>query len=121
MYPTLAVTGVRVAVEWMIGKLKTYNCYLESFRRHKVFGGNLAARMHVAVFLTNCHTILYGSQPGHKFDCDPPSLSEYTTPIFGDPDTMPEQAPVKRGRPRKIQRVAEPVDEPAMEHVAEAA
>ena len=75
-------SALRVSVEWSIGKIYHVCRLLHTPSMNCVFRDSLTKRFAVAVFLTNCHTTLYGSQVANYFGCQMPTLSQYTDPLF---------------------------------------
>ena len=72
-----AMSSMRVAVEWGFGKVIKYNAFLDFKKNPKILLQEISGMYNAAVFLSNCHTCLYGSQTGTYFDVDPPTLEEY--------------------------------------------
>lgn len=76
------MSSLRVSVEWLIGKVYWLCGLLRQRVMHEVFRDDVASRFLVGVFLTNCHTCLYGSQASMYFKCESPDLEEYTDMLF---------------------------------------
>ena len=67
-----AMSGVRVAVEWLFGNITEY------FKRQMKLNRSAVGKMYIVCgLLQNAHTCLYGNLTSSKFDLQPPSLEEY--------------------------------------------
>ena len=72
--------ALRICVEWGFNKIVTLWPRLDVKRKMKLLLSPIGAWIRVCVFLTNCHTILYGSQVADYFVCrnSRPQLEEYS-------------------------------------------
>ncbi|XP_062571196.1 uncharacterized protein LOC134233231 [Saccostrea cucullata] len=71
------MSAVRVCVEWTFSKILNLFAFLDYKKNQKLYLQPVGKYYRVASILTNCHTILYGSETGTFFGIDPPSLQEY--------------------------------------------
>lgn len=76
------MSDLRACVEHSFGKVVNLWKFID-------FGKNMKTRLMpvgqyitVAVFLTNCHTCLYGHQASEMFNCRPPTLEEYLSDVW---------------------------------------
>ena len=76
-----AFSRERINVEWSFGKIVNTLQSLDFTRIQKVLKSMVGVWYPVCVLLTNCAICLYGSVSSVTFKCDPPSLSEYLTPV----------------------------------------
>jgi hypothetical protein len=76
----IAMSGVRVAVEWSYKDIKQMWTTLDFSRKLKVREAPVALLYHMAALLWNCKVCLkHGSQAYAKFGCEPPSIEMYLT------------------------------------------
>ena len=72
------MSGVREAVEWSFGRMKTLWAAIDFKKQNKVMSGPIGKLVHVAMFLTNCHCCYEnGNQISIYFDLAPPNLEQY--------------------------------------------
>ncbi|KAK3105969.1 hypothetical protein FSP39_009829 [Pinctada imbricata] len=71
------MSAVRVSVEWTFGKVLSLFAFLDYKKNQKLYLQPVGKYYRVAAILTNCHTILYGSETGKFFGLCPPTLDEY--------------------------------------------
>ncbi|CAC5423121.1 unnamed protein product [Mytilus coruscus] len=71
------MSAVRTCVEWIFGKILTLFAFLDYKKNLKLYLQPVGKYYLVGSILVNCHTCLYGSETGHYFDIDPPSLENY--------------------------------------------
>lgn len=72
-----AMSGVRVAVEWLFGNITEYFKFID-FKRQMKLNLSAVGKMYIVCgLLQNAHTCLYGNLTSSKFDLQPPSLEEY--------------------------------------------
>ena len=71
------MSGVRVSVEWVFGKINQYFTYVDFKRNNKILLQPIGKYYAIAALLTNCHTCVYGSQTSSFFEVQPPSLECY--------------------------------------------
>ncbi|CAC5415893.1 unnamed protein product [Mytilus coruscus] len=74
------MSAVRTCVEWTFGKILTLFAFLDYKKNLKLYLQPVGKYYLVGcngTILVNCHTCLYGSETGHYFDIDPPSLENY--------------------------------------------
>jgi hypothetical protein len=71
------MSAVRVSVEWTFGKILALFSFLDYKKNQKLYLQPVGKYYRVAAILTNCHTILYGSETGAFFGMAPPSLQDY--------------------------------------------
>ena len=71
--------ALRICVEHGLNKIVTLWPLLDVKRRMRVMLSPVASLINVAAFLTNCHTLLYGSQVCDYFECRHlmPDLADY--------------------------------------------
>jgi hypothetical protein len=73
------MSAVRVAVEWSYKDVKAMWTTQDFKRKLKVRESPVAVLYIMSALLWNCKVCLqHGSQAGSKFQCDPPSFSQYT-------------------------------------------
>ena len=72
-----SMSGVRVSVEWVFGKINQYFTYVDFKRNNKILLQPIGKYYAIAALLTNCHTCVYGSQTSSFFEVQPPSLECY--------------------------------------------
>lgn len=68
---------LRVSVEWGFQKVVGLFAFVDFKKNQKLLVSDLETFYKCAVFLTNCHTCLYGSQTAQYFNIMPPILEEY--------------------------------------------
>ena len=71
------MSSVRECVEWGFGKVVSIFAFMDFKKNLRIYLQPVGKMYFTAVFLTNCHTCLYGSQTGAYFDLDAPNLSVY--------------------------------------------
>ena len=71
------MSKVRESVEWGFKEVVKFWKFLDFRASMKVFETPVARYYVCAVFLTNLHNCIYGSQTSEYFNCMPPSLTEY--------------------------------------------
>ena len=72
-----AMSGARVAVEWLFGNITEYFKFID-FKRQMKLNLSAVGKMYIVCgLLQNTHTCLYGNLTSSKFDLQPPSLEEY--------------------------------------------
>lgn len=71
------LAGARICAEWAYGEVVKYWAFVDFKKNLKLFVQPVAKVYLVAVFLTNCHTCLYGSETSAQFGVRPPTLEEY--------------------------------------------
>lgn len=71
--------SLRICVEHGLNKIVSLWPLLDIKRRMRVLLTRVASYINVAAFLTNCHTLLYGSQVADYFNCRSliPDLEDY--------------------------------------------
>jgi hypothetical protein len=69
--------GVRISVEHAFGLVLQDWPFLRCFWKHQVWGNACGLLYRVGVLLTNAHACLVPNQTAQRYDCMPPSLSEY--------------------------------------------
>jgi nuclease HARBI1 len=73
------MSAVRVAVEWSYKDVKAMWTTQDFKRKLKVRQSSVAVLYILSVLLWNCKVCFrHGSQAGSKFQCEPPSTSQYT-------------------------------------------
>ena len=73
------MSSCREVVEWGFGKIITLFAFLDFNKNLKLLSQPVADYYFVGLFLSNCHTCIYGSQINNYFNSDPPTLEE----VFG--------------------------------------
>lgn len=73
----MRMSRVRIAVEWMFGKVVNLFAFVDFTKNQKLFKQQVAVFYVCAVFLTNCHTCCYNSVCSDYFSTTPPSLAAY--------------------------------------------
>ena len=69
-----AMSGVRIAVEWLFGEIKTYFKF-ESLKSQMKIGLSAVGKMYcVCALLQNARTCLYGNKVSEHFHVDPRKL-----------------------------------------------
>jgi len=71
------LSKVRVSVEWGFAKIYSLWAFLDYKKTQKLLLQPLGQYIAVAVFLTNCHSCLYGNQTASYFGVAPPTLDAY--------------------------------------------
>jgi hypothetical protein len=71
------MSSVRECVEWGFGKVAVTFAFIDFKKNQKVYLQPVGRMYVVAVFMTNVHTCIYGSQTGQYFRLDPPNIREY--------------------------------------------
>ncbi|BET00689.1 Hypothetical protein NTJ_13505 [Nesidiocoris tenuis] len=74
------MASVRQAVEWGFGKVTREFAFVDFSKNQKLLLQDLEGMYKLATILTNCHSILYGSQTASYFRVHPPALQEYLQP-----------------------------------------
>lgn len=71
--------ALRVSVEHGFNKIGALFPLLDIKRKMRILLSPIAVWINIAAFLTNCHTLLYGSQVAEYFDCQNliPDLADY--------------------------------------------
>jgi hypothetical protein len=72
-----SMSKVRECVEWSFAKVINLWKFVDFHKNQKSLQAPVGKQYIVAVYLTNCHTCLYGSQTSDYFKCTPPSIHEY--------------------------------------------
>lgn len=67
----------RVSVEWGFAKVYNLWAFLDYKKNQKLLLQPIGQYIAVAVFLTNCHSCLYGNQTADYFGVAPPTLEAY--------------------------------------------
>ena len=78
----IAMSGLRVSVEWGFGKITGLFQYLNHEENLRLFLQPVGLYYPVANILANCHTTLYGSQTGDYFGVQRPSLEDYLNGVI---------------------------------------
>lgn len=73
----MSMRNLRVAVEWGFQKVVCEFAFVDLKKNQKLLLQDIDNLFKCAVFLTNCHTCIYGSQTSTYFNVEPPSLEEY--------------------------------------------
>lgn len=73
----LAMSSVRIGVEWGFGILKQKWAFIDFSKNQKIFVNAPGTIVLATAILTNAYTCLHGNQISNKFHCEPPTLQQY--------------------------------------------
>jgi nuclease HARBI1 len=70
--------NIRITEEWSYAELKGRFSFLEAEHMLKIEGMPVSKMLIAALILRNAHTCMNGSEISAFYDCQPPSLQDWT-------------------------------------------